>query len=74
MRNAEQTVTDLKQVGTTDPEVVANAQTQKLLADAEITRKEAIARDLLGQGVLTKEQFIAVMLKYKQERKAYNIR
>ncbi len=74
LRNAEQTVTDLRQVGTTDPGTVANAQTQKLLADAQFTRKEAIARDLLKQGVLTKEQFIAVMLKYKQEKKAYNIR
>lgn len=74
LKNAEQTVTDLRQVGTTDPGTVANAQTQKLLADAQITRKETIARDLLKQGVLTKEQFIAVMLKYKQEKKAYNIR
>lgn len=74
LKRLEEEKRNLGTYGTTDPGTVANAQTQKLLADAQLTRKEAIARDLLKQGVLTKEQFIAVMLKYKQEKKAYNIR
>lgn len=54
--------------GTNDPQIVANAQTKKLLVDAQITREEAQLRELAQQGAITQDQFVRAM-KYNRNRK-----
>ena len=60
--------------GTNDPQTVANAQTQKLLADAQITRKIQIAIDAFNDGAISKQEYLALRNHYKAQQKAWGVR
>lgn len=68
LRRLEEEKRNLGTYGTNDPQIVANAQTKKLLVDAQITREEAQLRELAQQGAITQDQFVRAM-KYNRNRK-----
>jgi len=68
LKRLEEEKRNLGTYGTNDPQIVANAQTKKLLVDAQITREEARLRELAQQGAITQDQFVRAM-KYNRNRK-----
>ena len=68
LKRLEEEKKNLGTYGTNDPQIVANAQAQKLLADAQITREEAQIRELARQGAITEDQFVRAM-RYNRNRK-----
>jgi hypothetical protein len=68
LKRLEEEKRNLGTYGTNDPQMVANAQTKKLLVDAQITREEARLRELAQQGAITQDQFVRAM-KYNRNRK-----
>lgn len=60
--------------GTNDPQTVANAQTQRLLIDAQITRDKARLQELARQGMISEEEYVRADLYLKARRKAAGVR
>lgn len=74
LKRLEEEKTNLGTYGTNDPQTVANAQTQKLLADAQITRKIQIAIDAFNDGAISKQEYLALRNHYKAQQKAWGVR
>ena len=74
LANAEQTISNLRNYGTADLQQVTTNKGNKYIADAEITKREQIARELVREGIVSPQEFAGMMMKYKEMRKGYNIR
>jgi hypothetical protein len=74
LANAEQTISNLRNYGTADLQQVTTNKGNKYIADAEITKREQIARELVREGIVSPQEFAGMMMKYKEMRTRYNIK
>ncbi len=74
LKRLEEEKRNLGTYGTNDPQTVANAQTQRLLIDAQITRDKARLQELARQGMISEEEYVRADLYLKARRKAAGVR
>jgi|GEM_PF-5245550 len=74
LKRLEEEKKNLGTYGTNDPQTVANAQTRKLLADAQITRDIQIAIDAYNDGAINQEEYLTLRRHYRAQMKALGIR